>query len=485
MSPISAQTYQALPEGMYTRQPPVVPKSPALLALNQPLLQHYGVDPEWFSSPQGLAVLSGAATDPDTAPLALAYSGHQFGSWVPLLGDGRAHMLGQMSTSDGLIDVQLKGSGATAYSRGGDGRATQSSVLREYLISEAMAGLGIPTTGSLAIVATGDMVIREQPRPGAILVRTATSHIRVGSFQHARNNLDGAAVQALADHVIERNFPQLASRESPYEKLLVAVAEKQARLIAQWMLVGFIHGVMNTDNMSIVGETIDFGPCAFMDEFSPDKVFSSIDRQGRYAWGQQSSIGLWNLTRFAETLLPLFHDDTDSAVEIAKERLSIYQETFQRAFTGGFVQKLGLPEDFTTDGADFIQQTIQLLADSAIDFTVFFNELTRVANGAEANLVTQLFTDVKTGDQWFTDWTELRTGNPTAQAGMRTVNPVIIARNHQVERALGAAEADAEFEPFHQLAKALRNPFDESLLDSPFTEPPLPGERIVETFCGT
>ena len=295
-NPIRFQYYRELPADMFAESRPAPTSAPTMLAINQGLLDQLGIDSTWFSSEAGLSILSGNSIDETNHPIAMAYSGHQFGHWSPVLGDGRAHMLGQVKTArDEYLDLQLKGSGRTKFSRGGDGLATLGSVIREYLLSEAMAGLGIPTTRSIAMLATGDRIAREQLNPGAILLRSAESHLRVGSFHDAYANLGKSGVKALADFTIARHYPELAEAPEKYLELLSAIGERQASLIAEWMLVGFIHGVMNTDNMSIVGDTIDFGPCAFMDEYNPDKVFSSIDEQGRYAWDQQPMIGCWNL----------------------------------------------------------------------------------------------------------------------------------------------------------------------------------------------
>ncbi len=311
-NPVTLQRYKTLQEGFYIDMPPAQPPSPALVELNTSLLESYGVNKAWFHSEDGIGFLSGNHDYEGSSPLAMAYSGHQFGHWAPVLGDGRAHMLGQIETDDGsLIDIQLKGSGRTPFSRGGDGKATLGAVIREYLISEAMAGLGIPTTRTLAVLTTGEQIIRDfRHVPGAIQVRTATSHLRVGSFQYAHSRLGKDGVQALADFAIEHHFPALKGREDRYAAFLYEVGQRQASLIVKWMLSGFIHGVMNTDNMSIVGESIDFGPCAFMDEFKSGKVFSSIDTAGRYAWNQQAAVGYWNLQRLAETLLDLIDEDS-------------------------------------------------------------------------------------------------------------------------------------------------------------------------------
>jgi uncharacterized protein YdiU (UPF0061 family) len=484
MNPISLNSYRALPEHMFTWDAPVATRNPQLLILNDGLLQEYGVADSWFRSAEGLGVLSGNAINSDNPPIAIAYTGHQFGQRVPLLGDGRAHMLGQMHTATGNVDVQLKGSGPTAFSRGGDGRATLASVLREYIVSEAMAGLGIPTTRSLAVIGTGDAVYREQPEPGGILARTARSHIRVGSFQHAAGNLGDYAVKALADYVIEQHFPQRAAEEHRYANLLVAVGECQAKLIARWMLAGFIHGVMNTDNMSIVGETIDFGPCAFMDEFNADKVFSSIDRRGRYAWAKQPGIGLWNLTRFAETLLPLLSSDSDTAIRIAENQLAQFMPAFQAAFYDGLRRKLGLTDQPEVANG-FADKTLVLLGEHAIDMTVFFDTLTRVAGDEPEHALLELFNDKAGAQQWLTQWHSLRADDADTTQRMRLANPVVIARNHRVEEAQRAATTRNDLTQFLRLTGALQNPFHCAPANADLQTPPLPEERVTATFCGT
>jgi len=484
MNPISLNSYRALPKHMFSYDIPVTTRNPQLLILNSELLRQYGIPETWFCSTEGLGILSGNAVNIDNPPIALAYVGHQFGHRAPMLGDGRAHMLGQMHTAHGNVDIQLKGSGPTTFSRGGDGRATLASVLREYIVSEAMAGLGIPTTRSLAVIATGDTVYRQRPEPGGILARTARSHIRVGSFQYAADQPGNEAVGALADYMIEQHFPQVATAENRYAKLLLAIAELQAKLIAQWMLVGFIHGVMNTDNMSIVGETIDFGPCAFMDEFNAEKVFSSIDQHGRYAWARQPGIGLWNLTRLAETLLPLLSRDSDTAVKIAESQLTQFMPAFQTAFYAGLGKKLGLP-DQSSGGNEFADKTLALLGKHAIDMTVFFDALTGVAGGESEQPILALFANPSSGKEWLAQWQTMRAADANTTQTMRLANPAVIARNHRVEEALLAATTNNDLQPFLQLIEALQNPFSCALENRELQTPPLPQERVTATFCGT
>ena len=484
MNPISLNSYRSLPESMFTPDIPVATRDPQLLILNDGLLKEYGVADTWFRSGEGLGILSGNAINNENPPIAMAYAGHQFGQRVPLLGDGRAHMLGQMPTANGAVDIQLKGSGRTAFSRGGDGRATLASVLREHIVNEAMAGLGIAATRSLAVIETGDTVHRDSPERGGILARTARSHIRVGSFQYAADKLGDDAVQALADHVIEQHFPEIATEKNGYAHLLLTVGESQARLIAQWMLAGFIHGVMNTDNMSIVGETIDFGPCAFMDEFNANKAFSSIDRRGRYAWAKQPGIGLWNLTRFAETLLPLLSGDSDTAVRIAETQLATFMPAFQAAFYGGLREKLGLTDQSELNN-EFADMTLALMDQHAIDMTVFFDTLTRVAGSERDEALLELFGDRAAAQQWLTQWHDLKADDADTAQRMRLVNPVIIARNHRVEEALRAATVSNDLKPLMRLTIALRDPFHYTAGNADLRTPPLPEERVRATFCGT
>ncbi len=481
---ITQQRYRALPAALYRDSDPTAPSSPSLIELNQHYLEELGVDSSWFQSEQGVHILAGKAVNDTNRPLSLAYSGHQFGQWVPVLGDGRAHMLGQLTAANGsLLDVQLKGSGRTPFSRGGDGRATLGAVLREYLVSEAMAGLGIPSTRAIAVLGTGDKVYRERALPGGILVRTAASHIRVGTFQYAASTLEPDGVRELADFVIANHFPLLAGSAQKYAELLDAVAARQASLIADWMLVGFIHGVMNTDNMSIVGETIDYGPCAFMDEFQPDKVFSSIDHAGRYAWNQQPAIALWNLTRLAETLLPLLDESAEQAAESAGEVLGRFGPRFRTCFHQGLHRKLGLkPEG---KAAPFVDSTLAALADSAIDFTVFFDRLTRVAGGDDDALIIDLFSDEERGAAWLKVWREERSIDATTAADMRSANPAVIARNHRVEQAIRAAVDDHDLVPFRRLCRVLATPFELDHADEELQTPPSSDERVTQTFCGT
>src|SRR5712671_5487336 len=367
-------SYAALPANFFARVAPTPVASPRLIKLNRPLAVQLGLDPDLLESPEGAEILSGKTLPDGADPIAMAYAGHQFGQFVPQLGDGRAILLGEVIDADGVRrDIQLKGSGPTPFSRRGDGRAALGPVLREYIVSEAMMALGIPTTRSLAAVTTGEPVMRETVLPGAVLTRVASSHIRVGTFQFFAARGDTEALRLLADHVIARHYPDIAGPQ-PYRALFDRVIARQAELVAQWMLVGFIHGVMNTDNCSIAGETIDYGPCAFMDAYNPETVFSSIDHGGRYAYANQPRIAHWNLARFGETLLPLVADETDAALAIANESLSAFQKRYAEALIAGMRRKLGLFGEEAGDGA-LAQDLLNVMAEGQADFTLTFRRL--------------------------------------------------------------------------------------------------------------
>jgi uncharacterized protein YdiU (UPF0061 family) len=420
----------------------------------------------------------------------MAYAGHQFGHFVPQLGDGRAILLGEVIDTDGVRrDIQLKGSGPTPFSRRGDGRAALGPVLREYIVSEAMAALGIPTTRSLAAVMTGESVQRETLLPGAVLTRVASSHIRVGTFQYFAARGDTEGVRRLADHVIDRHYPHLAGAERPYHALLEAVIARQAELVARWLLVGFIHGVMNTDNTSISGETIDYGPCAFMDHYDPAKVFSSIDEMGRYAYANQPRIALWNLTRLAECLLPLLSDQQDKAIEQAQVTLGEFVEKFDTAYQAGLRRKLGL---FTARDEDraLAQDFLDAMAKNQADFTPTFRRLSDAAldPGADSE-VRQLFADPATYDEWTMRWRQRISEEPQSpaerQAAMRAVNPAFIPRNHLIEAVIEAAVSSDDFEPFEEMLKVLSKPYEDQPAFARYADPPEPHQRVLQTFCGT
>ncbi len=459
-----AHTYAQLPEHFFYRQAPTPVPNPQLIQVNLPLAQELGIDSDWIKSPEGLAMLSGNQLPASCDPLALAYAGHQFGGFVPRLGDGRALLLGELKGRD----IQLKGSGRTPFSRGGDGKSALGPVLREYLVSEAMFALGVPTTRALAAVTTGERILRQEGEvSGGILTRVAASHIRVGTFQYFAAQDDQEAVQILADYSIKRHYPKAES----YLELLESVISAQALLIAHWMSLGFIHGVMNTDNFSISGETIDYGPCAFMDEFHPECVFSSIDRGSRYAWSKQAQIAHWNLTRFAETLLPLLAPTPDEAIPIAEEALKQFGPQFRSHYQTRFRAKLGLPHDAPPA---FIEETLGVLANQQLDFTLFFRELTKLAGDRETSFFNSL-------EEWVKKWRQL---SQPDLAEMQAHNPILIPRNHRIEEAIQAAER-GDYTPFHRFSKAWQNPYSESPDSADLEKPPLPEEKVQQTFCGT
>jgi uncharacterized protein YdiU (UPF0061 family) len=419
----------------------------------------------------------------------MAYAGHQFGHWVPQLGDGRAILLGELRGRDGLLhDVQLKGSGPTPYSRNGDGRAALGPVLREYIVSEAMHALGIPTTRSLAAVATGEWVLRQEGKlPGAVLTRVSKCHARVGTFEFFANRGDVEGVRALAEYVIARVYPEAQGAAQPYLELLKAVIGRTAKLIASWQLVGFIHGVMNTDNTSIAGETIDYGPCAFMDAYHPGQVFSSIDHQGRYAYSNQPRIAHWNLTRFAEALLPLLDAEADAAVNAAKEALGGYPPLFEAALAEGFRAKLGFVERRDEDLV-VIAELLERMAEGHADFTATFRRLCDSAERDDEGL-RALFKDPSAIDTWLAKWRDRLAGEDVVPsqraAAMRAVNPAVIPRNHRIEAAISAAQANGDFMPFDTLMAALAEPYRDQPLAAEYGKPPRPKELVLRTFCGT
>jgi len=481
-------SYARLPDAFFHHTKPAGGSAPKLLRLNDALARELRIDPAFLRSPQGIAVLSGNEIAAGSEPLAQAYAGHQFGNFVPQLGDGRAVLLGEVIGSSGKrYDIQLKGSGPTRYSRGGDGRAAIGPVIREYLVSETMAALGIPTTRSLAAVLTGDTIMRERELPSAVLTRIASSHLRVGTFQYFAARRDIESLRILADYAIERHYPDARKAEDPYLAFYDAVVEKLAHLVASWMLVGFIHGVLNTDNTSIVGETIDYGPCAFIDAYHPDKVFSSIDRFGRYAYRNQPAIIKWNLARFAETLLPLIADGADKALESATASLNRFDQHYERAYADGLRRKLGLNSAMEGDvelGADLLS----LMAESEADFTLTFRRLSEAAADAGSDdKLRDLFGNSAAFDAWAKRWRERlsRENQPEAarQAMLRT-NPAFIPRNHRIEAAIREAEY-GRYEAFHQLADVLMRPYDDQPAYAEYAEPPAPEERVLQTFCGT
>jgi uncharacterized protein YdiU (UPF0061 family) len=471
-----------LPELAVAWQAAPVPE-PRLLVLNEPLAVELGLDPAELRSPDGLRMLTGTLVPDGATPVAQGYSGHQFGGYSPRLGDGRALLMGELVDTEGrLRDLHLKGSGRTPFARGGDGLAAIGPMLREYVVGEAMHALGIPTTRSLAVVATGRPVRRETVLPGAVLARVASSHLRVGSFQYAASAGDRDLLRRLADHAIARHHPATAEAEQPYRALFEAVVGAQASLIAKWMLVGFIHGVMNTDNMTISGETIDYGPCAFMEAFDPATVFSSIDEGGRYAYGNQPLIAEWNLARLAEAMLPLFHDDQDQAVEMAVESLGTFRALYGAAWSAGMRTKLGLRVGASTDAAEvtpLVEELVGLMQASHVDHTSFFRALGAAARG-NAEPARGLVLDLAAFDGWAERWRSLR---PDAEL-MDRANPVYIPRNHLVEEALDAGTA-GDLGPLERLLDAVGSPYVERPGLERYAAPAPPDFGAYRTFCGT
>ena len=483
-------SYASLPERFYSRLAPARVSSPRLVRLNEQLARRLNLDPDALSSPEGVAVLAGNRVPERADPLAMAYAGHQFGRFVPQLGDGRAILLGEVIDRDGVRrDIQLKGSGRTPFSRNGDGRAALGPVLREYIVSEAMAALGIPTTRALAAVTTGETVWREGPLPGAVLTRVARSHVRIGTFQFFAARGDVEATRHLADYVIARHYAEAAQASNPYLALLNLVVARQADLVAQWALIGFIHGVMNTDNMSIAGETIDYGPCAFMDTYHPETVFSSIDHFGRYAYGNQPRVAQWNLARFAETLLPLLAEDENEAVAAAQAAIGAFLPRFEEAFSAGLRRKLGLLRAKPAD-TPLAKDLLDRMAANGADFTLTFRLLCDAAgSAAKDDEVRRLFNDPGAFDDWSGRWRERLSaeGGDAAErlAVMRSANPAFIPRNHLVEEAITAAQDHGDFGPFETLLKVLAAPYDDQPAFSRYAEPPRPDQVVHQTFCGT
>ena len=496
--------YVTLGKTFYVKTSPSAVSNPWLIKFNENLAETLALSTADLNSTYGAALFSGNVIPDGAEPLAMAYAGHQFGHFNPQLGDGRAILLGEITSPDGdSFDMQLKGSGRTFYSRDGDGRAALGPVLREYLVSEAMAKLGVPTTRALAAVATGEEVARERLLPGGIITRIATSFVRVGTFEYFSAKGDVEAIQKLADFVIERNYPQTGEADNSYVALLQTIVDRQASLIAQWMQLGFIHGVMNTDNMSVAGETIDYGPCAFMDAYDHDQVFSSIDRGGRYAYSNQASIGLWNLTRLAESLLPLLAEDTDAAVEVAQNILKTYVESYQNNWLTGMRAKCGLltPPDVSDqdktkqDDKALIEELFNIMAANNADFTLTFFYLSQLSAQAAAQPSEQdcdcrnLFDKPTQFDDWVIKWrrriTEDAQSNEERQVMMGAVNPVYIPRNHQIEAAIRAAEDYNDFSVFHDLHEVLQNPYVRQEGKDSYMRPPEPDEVVKQTFCGT
>lgn len=486
-------TYRQLGEQFSTDQLPTPVADPALIGVNSALAEQLNLLASELDSPESLQVFAGNAVPQHSQPIATAYAAHQFGGWNPQLGDGRAVLLGELIGKNGQrYDVQLKGAGQTPYSRRGDGRSALGPVLREYIVSEAMAALGIPTTRALAAVTTGEQVVRESLLPGAILTRVASSHIRIGTFQFFSAQGDLESVKALADYVIERHYPQaleVDSNDEPYSALLVCVVEAQARLIADWMSIGFIHGVMNTDNMLVCGETVDYGPCAFMDKYDPQKVFSSIDTHGRYAYSNQPDIGHWNLSWLAQALLPLMDDVEAEAIKKAQQALAQFSRVFGENYQHLMAEKLGFT-GASVEVSQLFSDLLELMAEHSCDYTLTFRTLTdQLAPQGESNVLGELYPLPEALQGWLTEWLNLlakeNIEHAVAYQLMANKNPVFIPRNHQIEAAINEATGDNNFKRFNQLVDVLAKPFVCREQDAAFARPPSNDEEVLATFCGT
>jgi uncharacterized protein YdiU (UPF0061 family) len=483
-------SYGRLPERFFARVVPTRVRDPQLIKVNHPLAKSLGLDPAELESPEGIQVLSGNVVPEGATPIALAYAGHQFGGFSPQLGDGRAILLGELVGTDGVRrDLQLKGAGPTPFSRQGDGRAALGPVLREYIVSEAMAALGIPTTRALAAVTSGEPVIREELLQGAVLARVAASHMRVGTFEFFAARDDREALTQLTSYALARHYPD-KKPDAPNEalRLLERVIDAHASLVARWLGVGFVHGVMNTDNTSISGETIDYGPCAFLDEYDPNKKFSSIDRGGRYAFANQPRIAQWNLARFAETLLPLIDDDDQEAIRLATERLHRFTPIFDGYYAAVMRAKLGLVREDPNDPA-LVADLLGRLASQGIDYTIFFRALCTSAEDSSADeRLAALFDDPSAFYTWAEVWRARLAGESMAKEqraqAMRRVNPAFIPRNHRIEEAIRAGRA-GDYGPFEALVQVLARPYEEQPELTYLAEPPLPEQRVRQTFCGT
>lgn len=492
-APTFVNSYAELPAHFFSRLAPTPVSQPEIILLNENLAKDLDLDIDFLRSKSGVAMLAGNQVPPGADPLAMVYAGHQFGGWVPQLGDGRALLLGEVCSANGKrFDIQLKGSGPTPYSRQGDGRAWLGPVLREYIVSEAMAAFSIPTTRALAALATGETVLRESALPGAILARVALGHIRVGTFEYFAARRDVNALRILADYVLQRQYPEIIDSQNPYDMLLEAVMRRQARLVAQWQGVGFIHGVMNTDNMSISGETIDYGPCAFMDIYDPNQVFSSIDQMGRYAYRNQPGIAQWNLAMLAQSLLPLMDDDSDAALERAQDMINQYPDIYTEQYLRVMRAKLGLTQAQDDDTA-LIEDLLNIMHEQKLDFTNTFRllvdlfdrdqmaEKVQVPSGQNV-LQTESF------QNWMGRWHERLANEESGRALqselMQSSNPVYIPRNHQVERVIKAALED-DFAPLHKLHRILTEPFTEQVQAQEYTRLPGDDEVVRYTFCGT
>ena len=479
-------SYAKLPKDFYTKQAPEQVSSPEIILVNDQLASFLSIPSSWLNSDHGLGMLSGNYLPEGSEPIATVYAGHQFGTWNPQLGDGRAILLGEVIAQDGLAyDIQLKGSGRTPYSRMGDGRSPLGPVLREYLVSEAMNALGIKSTRALAAIATGDYVERDTTQPGAILTRVARSHVRIGTFQFFASIRDTKALELLIDYVLKRHYPDSLKEENKALSLLTEVMKAQARLVASWQSIGFVHGVMNTDNMLVSGETIDFGPCAFIDSYKKDAAFSSIDQFGRYAFGNQPNIAHWNIACLAQALIPLIDEDEELAINLAKEYLEKFPIYFKEEEDKLLRSKFGFKKDLPGDKT-IMTEFLDMLEENQLDFTLSFRLLSELS-GQRPDLSVSSVAGFPSGfDEWLGKW-KTRTEkeeNPEIQQEMLSTNPAIIPRNHLIEKAINES-LEQNFELFHKLTKVLAKPFDLNDQSIKFANKPLPSQVVRKTFCGT
>ena len=484
-------SYARLPARFHSALDPTPVDQPGPIRVNRALAVQLGLDPDWLASDEGTAVIAGNVIPEGAEPIATVYAGHQFGSYNPQLGDGRALLLGELTPPGGTrFDLQLKGSGPTPYSRGGDGRAPLGPVLREYILCEALHALGVPTTRALAAVTSGEMVVREGYLPGAVLARVASSHIRIGTFEYLSAHQDTDSLQLLCQHVIERHFPDAAQQENPALAMLQEVISRQASLVARWQALGFIHGVMNTDNRLLCGETIDYGPCAFMDNFDPAQVYSSIDHGGRYAYRNQPGIAHWNLSRLAQSLLPLLHEEQEQAIALAQAAIDAFPAQFLDAHSAHMARKLGI-ETLTEADTPLVEELFKLLEENSLDFTLAFRRLADLADeeGAAGQDVGALFSFPDAMRDWLQRWQQrLQHESSTAaqrQNTMYRANPALIPRNHLVEKALQASLQEADFATFHRLVDVLADPWQYRPDLAEFARGPASDEEVRQTFCGT
>ena len=482
-------SYARLPQQFYMNQNPVPVSNPKSIKVNHKLSEKLGVDPNWLESNDGLQVIAGNKVPFGAEPIATVYAGHQFGGWNPQLGDGRAILLGEIITpNQERFDFQLKGSGPTPYSRGGDGRAPLGPILREYIVSEAMHNLGISTTRVLTVAKTGDPVYREENIPGAILIRIAKSHIRIGTFEFFSSHQDLESLKILAEHVINRHYPQAKEQQNPILCMLQFVIQRQANLIASWQAIGFIHGVMNTDNVLLSGETIDYGPCAFMDYFDPNAVYSFIDHHGRYCYGNQPSIGNWNLMQLVQALLPLIHSEREKALELAQEAIDQYPSLYEGFYQENMCAKIGLKTK-KNDDKQLVADLLNLMAEEGMDYTLTFRRLSDLVGEKRENHVGDLIDFPKSINIWIEQWqkrlAQERTAADSTQKEMYSLNPVFIPRNHLIENIIDQAVNHDNLTAFYELVDILEKPYVYDSQKKDFAIPPKPDQVVENTFCGT